>query len=122
MLWNKFLWTDKAYGFGDKSSGTPGSRLKLILKVGGSSTPEHSDSPGPSMSLINVPIDGEDSQHSQNSQQSSLSVSYSHIKKAKKKEKKKKKDKKHKHHHKVWKWNILSINIFHWHSFLRRIF
>ncbi|CAG7717210.1 unnamed protein product [Allacma fusca] len=76
-------------------SGTPGAaRLKLILKVGGSSTPEHSDSPGPMSLNVNVPYEGEDSQHS------SLSVSYSHIKKAKKKEKKKKKDKKHKHHHK----------------------
>lgn len=77
-------------------AGTPGTnRLKLILKVGGSSTPEHSDSPGPSTSVVNVGYD-------EDSQQSNTSVSQmSHSKKSKKKEKKSKKEKKHKHRHKV---------------------
>jgi bromodomain-containing protein 7/9 len=107
--------------------------LKLILKVGGgsSSTPEHSDSPGPpsvsgpsgvlsgtnysvttledesSTSLLGVsPLDisGEGSKH----------------KKAKKKKKKKDRDRdrdkherKHKHHHKVKFINSLSYEIVH---------
>ncbi|CAL8070209.1 unnamed protein product [Orchesella dallaii] len=88
---------DKSDGMGTPSySGTPSSnRLKLILKVGGSSTPEHSDSPGPSSSLSVLNIYDEDSQ------QSTMSMSQmSHSKKSKKKDKKSKKEKKHKHRHK----------------------
>uniref|UniRef100_A0A0K8SQJ5 Bromo domain-containing protein n=1 Tax=Lygus hesperus TaxID=30085 RepID=A0A0K8SQJ5_LYGHE len=68
--------------------------LKLILKVGSSSTPEHSDSPGPIPS--NYAVTGDDE---------SLQSSSSLHKKAKKKKKKKdreheKHEKKRKHHHK----------------------
>jgi len=91
--------------------------LKLILKVGSSSTPEHSsDSPGPSIPLVHsnnysvAPTTGdEESRHSTASfhgrEDSHLERQH---KKAKKKKKKKEKDKdrdkhekKHKHHHKV---------------------
>jgi len=80
----------------------------LILKVGGGcSTPEHSDSPGPSSSGPFGALDPDESSTSL------LGVSPLDItgestkhKKAKKKKKKKEKDrekheKKHKHHHKV---------------------
>lgn len=90
--------------------------LKLILKVGSSSTPEHSsDSPGPSIPLVHsnnysvAPTTGDEE-----SRQSAASLhgrEESHLdrqhKKGKKKKKKKEKDKdrdkhekKHKHHHK----------------------
>jgi hypothetical protein len=91
--------------------------LKLILKVGSSSTPEHSnDSPGPSMPVVHsnnysvAPTTGdEESRHSAASfhgrEESHMERQH---KKAKKKKKKKEKDKdrdkhekKHKHHHKV---------------------
>ena len=94
--------------------------LKLILKVGSSSTPEHSsDSPGPSIPLVHsnnysvAPTTGDEE-----SRQSAASLhgrEESHMdrqhKKVKKKKKKKEKDKdrdkhekKHKHHHKVNKY------------------
>lgn len=87
------------------------SGLKLILKVGSSSTPEHSsDSPGPVLpsgySVAPTTAD-EESMHSVVSLQPGHFDERQH-KKAKKKKKKKEKDKdrekhdkKKKHHHKV---------------------
>lgn len=84
--------------------------LKLILKVGSSSTPEHSNEwPGPSQTPSGPPlysVQGQDEE----SHQSATSANYfmgppnSHHKKSKKKKKKKDKSKdrerKHRHHHK----------------------
>jgi hypothetical protein len=107
----KLLFLDKQFGVEKPPA------LKLILKVGSSSTPEHSsDSPGPSIPLVHsnnysvAPTTGdEESRHSAASfhGREELHVERQH-KKAKKKKKKKEKDKdrekhekKHKHHHKV---------------------
>lgn len=109
--------SDKRDRYEDKQFGVEKPpALKLILKVGSSSTPEHSsDSPGPSVPLVHsnnysvAPTTGdEESRHSAASfhgrEESHLERQH---KKAKKKKKKKEKDKdrekhekKHKHHHK----------------------
>jgi hypothetical protein len=107
----KLFFLDKQFGVEKPPA------LKLILKVGSSSTPEHSsDSPGPSIPLVHsnnysvAPTTGdEESRHSAASfhGREELHMERQH-KKAKKKKKKKEKDKdrdkhekKHKHHHKV---------------------
>lgn len=94
---------DKQVGAGEKPAG-----LKLILKVGSSSTPEHSSDSLPQN--YSVAAD-EESMHSVASFQNAAATTPSKIedklhKKAKKKKKKKEKDrdkheKKKKHHHKV---------------------
>ncbi|XP_024086406.1 bromodomain-containing protein 7 isoform X2 [Cimex lectularius] len=86
----KEKYEEKSYS-GDRPPG-----LKLILKVGNSSTPEHSDSPGPILQQTSYTVTGDEE---------SLQSSSSFYKKSKKKKKKKdrdhdKYDKKKKHHHK----------------------
>ncbi|CAG2067898.1 unnamed protein product, partial [Timema podura] len=110
--------SEKKDKYEDKQSGIekpPG--LKLILKVGSSSTPEHSsDSPGPSIPLVHTNINysvtpaagDEESRHSSTSlhgrEDSHLERQHKKVKKKKKKKEKdkdrEKHEKKHKHHHK----------------------
>lgn len=87
--------------------------LKLILKVGNSGTPEHSNTewptPGPGQNTTGTPlysVAGQDEESMQSAASSSFFMGppNSHHKKSKKKKKKKDKSKdrehKHKHHHK----------------------